>query len=106
MNHTVPIRIQANYLPQVRKFTIQVNAPGIHNVEIMTVAHFLRFARSDGPFKIGGATLEFNSEIPAGEERAMATLQSLRDYLRKVADSYVEAKYKRTRDKGNHSKSP
>jgi len=99
----IPVHIQANYLPKVCKFKVQVNFPGAHKVELMTVARFLRFARSNGPIKVGGVTLNFKTKGPRGEERTVATPQILRNYLRKVADSYVEATYKNKRDKGCHS---
>lgn len=106
LTHMIPIYIRANYLPKVRKFKVQVDLPGLHKVELMTVARFLRFARSNGPIKIGGVTLVFMVEGPGGEERTVATPQIVRNYLRKVADSYVEATYKNKQAKGCQSEQP
>lgn len=75
-----PIHFQANFLPKVRKFKVEVTTPERRWVELMSVARFMRFAKSsDKPMQIGGITLKIdNAEV----------LNRIWDYFKQIAAAY------------------
>lgn len=82
----VEIHFQANYLPKHKKFRVEVTCPGHRWVELMTIAHFIRFAReTDKPLKIGGQTIVVKDDDGS-------YLKPVRDYFKEVADSYMKWK--------------
>lgn len=84
-----PIHFYACYLPNHHEFNVTVKFGKKRLFEKMTVAKFLRFARQqDRPLVVDGVTVTFNGTGAAGGE------QQVRGYLKQVADSYVQMKYK------------
>jgi hypothetical protein len=83
----IRIHFQANFLPNQREFNVTVRFGKRRLFEKMTIAKFLRFARqADKPLVVDGYTITFDG----GQEAE----KHVRDYLRKVADTYVEANYR------------
>lgn len=86
----IPVHFHAVFLPDIRKFKVQVKLPSRGPaIELMTIARFLRFARSHGPLEVGGLKIRFTG---SGGDKGF---EKVREYLRKVADSYVEQHYKK-----------
>lgn len=79
----IPIHFQAVFLPDVRKFKVEVVTPANRWIELMTIARFLRFARGSN-LVIGGVTVVFTDDDG-----------TVKKYFKTVADCYVQAMYKR-----------
>jgi hypothetical protein len=82
------IHIQANYLPNHRKFKVVVKASGRRRFsEHMTISKFMRMAKEQSkPLKVGGITINLSGE------GADVAEQQIQDYLKQVADSYLQYK--------------
>ena len=84
----IDVKFHAVFLPNHHQFNVSLKAGTKRFFEKMSIAKFLRFARSDKPLKIDGMTIEFNGA--GGPEIE----QKVRAYLKQVADAYIAAKYK------------
>lgn len=80
------IHFQATYLPNHKEFNVTVRWEGKRLFEKMTIARFLRFARqTDKPLIVDDVTITVDDE---------KTKLAIRDYFRRVAESYVSMKYR------------
>jgi hypothetical protein len=86
------IHVTAVYLVKQKKFRVQVVAPKERWVELMDMAHFVKFAREDGPISVSGITLHFEGD------NANETQDAVRTYLRQVADAFIAGVNRRQRD--------
>lgn len=82
----IQLHFQANYLPEHKKFRVELTYPGNRLVQLMTVSHFIRFAReTDKPMVIGGITVKV-------DEDSKEAFQAVRQYFGEVAYAYMEHK--------------
>lgn len=89
----VSFHFHAQFLPDAKKFKVQVKTHEKLWVELMSIARFLRWARAtDEPLVISGYTFKFN-------DYGAEALKELRAYFKKVADSYVNFKYRKVNSK-------
>lgn len=89
---TVDVKLLATYLPNHREFNVLLKTSGLRLFEKMSISKFMRVARSpDKPLVIDGVTVKFDR--PEFEK-------PVRDYLKQVADSYLESTQQ------NHRKDP
>ena len=80
----IPIHIIANYLPDRRKFKVQLTAQGQKWVELLSIDDFLKRAHdTTAPLVIGGMKVEVVDEVDK-------VTSYLRAYLLKVATSFEE----------------
>jgi hypothetical protein len=87
------IHFQANFLPKINKFRVYLSIGKQQYVELMTKARYLRWARDEkSHLKIGGVTVNFDDETG---------LKQIKDYFKKVADSYVQTFYKKGENDNN-----
>src|SRR5262245_18524271 len=91
----IQVKFHAVFLPNHKEFNVSVKFGNKRLFEKMTIAKFLRFAREEGKqIVVDGVEIVFANE--PGGTGAAETEAAVRRYLKQVADSYVEAKYKRT----------
>lgn len=81
----IPIHVHAVFQPKRRKFCVRLKFNQKNLVERMTISQFLKryLKKPEGPLVVAGTTIEFTNDEDGGAEK------QIRDYLRKVAESYL-----------------
>lgn len=86
-----PVNFRAIYIPRQKRFQVEVSKSGDRRVEMMTAERFKQFITDlDTKIEIGGLKVEFKGGDPN-------VPTAVKDYFRKVYDSYREAKRNRQR---------
>lgn len=82
-----PVHFQANFLPKLKKFKVEVSVGNHRWVELMTIARYLRWARDldTKPMKIGGTTVNIIGQGNDGRRQIV-------EYFQQMAETYKDVK--------------
>jgi hypothetical protein len=74
--------VHAEFVPAQKKFRVQFKTGKHRWVELMTIARFLRYAKTDDKPLVIGGTIKFEEDNNQAEKQ-------VREYLRRVAVDYM-----------------